>query len=208
MLKKSSSTRDEILKLLKVHHKMTVSKLAKHLQITEMAVRRHLQTLERDHYIQASVVRQAMGRPYNVYQLSTEGQDLFPNNYQGFVLDFIKDIEEIAGPSMVEQLLEKRHDRLKGRYEERMDGKSFDERINELAAIQNENGYMVNLKQEDDGAYRLIEYNCPISSVAQKYDKACQCELELFRKVLKTQNIERKSCIGLEGTTCDYIIKE
>ena len=63
---RSSSTRNEILNMLK-HGSLTVSEMAGKLQITEMAVRRHLSTLERDNFIASKMLRQAMGRPTNVY---------------------------------------------------------------------------------------------------------------------------------------------
>ena len=44
--------------------------LANELEITEMAVRRHIQTLERDKLIRSDVKKQTMGRPSKVYQAS------------------------------------------------------------------------------------------------------------------------------------------
>ena len=57
------STKDEILIMLKTAGSLTVSDISKELGITEMAVRRHLNTLERDEMIKSTLVRQAMGRP-------------------------------------------------------------------------------------------------------------------------------------------------
>lgn len=208
MVLNSSSTRDEILKMLKLQKRMTVTEMANHLQITEMAVRRHLNTLEKDQYVDTILVRQAMGRPITVYQLSELGEELFPRNYKNIMIDFMDDIEEISGKAVVDELFKRRKERLKEAYQQRMESKSFELRIEELVRIQNENGYMVSLEKKDDGSYYLKEHNCPIAHVAGKFETACHCELELFQEILETDNIERHACLGHGDDCCQYHIKK
>ncbi len=86
--KKTSSTKEQILKMLKVQKRLTVGEMAEQLQITEMAVRRHLSALEREELVESTLVRQPMGRPTNVYQLSVKGHQRFPRHYQQTMLDF------------------------------------------------------------------------------------------------------------------------
>ena len=66
------STKEKILELLKKETSSTVSGLAKALGITEMAVRKHLTILERDSLLSINELRQPMGRPLQVYSLSTK----------------------------------------------------------------------------------------------------------------------------------------
>lgn len=207
MQSNSLSTRDEILHMLKIQKKLTVTEMAKQLGITEMAVRRHLNTLERDQYVETNLVRQAMGRPINVYQLTTKGEELFPRNYKKMALDFINDIKEIAGVELVDQLFETRQERLKQQYLKRLENKCFDEKVLELAKLQNENGYMVDLEKQEDGSYILKEYNCPISELAKDYHKACKCELDLFRSVLGTKKVISHGCMAHGDDYCNYEIR-
>ena len=44
---------------------LSVGDMAKQLGITEMAVRRHLNNMERDGLVETTLVRQPMGRPSN-----------------------------------------------------------------------------------------------------------------------------------------------
>lgn len=204
----STTTRDEILKMLKVQKRMTVTEMANQLKITEMAVRRHLNTLEKDRYVETILVRQAMGRPLNIYQLSEAGNELFPRNYKNVMLDFMADIEDISGKEVVDQLFERRKERMKDKYLQRMENKTFEQKIEELVKIQNENGYMVSIEQEKDGSFQLKEFNCPIAQVADKFDSACHRELDLFREVLGTVNVERHTCLGSGDDCCNYHIKK
>jgi predicted ArsR family transcriptional regulator len=207
-LEKSSSTRDEILYILKTKISLPVSEIAKKMGITEMAVRRHLNTLERDQYVQTQLVRQAMGRPTHEYSLTEKGHELFPKNYADITMDFLKGIEELEGHKMIDTLFERREARLEETYRDQMKGLSFEERVKALAAIQNDKGYMVRWERINDGEFKLKEYNCPISQVAKIYNKACNCELSLFQKLLGTKQIERTECLAKGGDHCVYMIKE
>ncbi|MFD2991627.1 helix-turn-helix transcriptional regulator [Fictibacillus nanhaiensis] len=209
-MKNHTSTRDEIIYLLKRNKRMTVTEMAKSLGITEMAVRRHLNTLERDHVIETTLVRQAMGRPIHFYHLTASGDEQFPRNYSGLTVDFLKDIEEVSGTGTIDELFKRRENRLQDRYKDRMNTfTEFEQKVNELANIQNEAGYMVDWERgEDPNTFVFTEYNCPIAKVANEYQQACSCELSLFKRMLQTEAVERKTCMAKGGDYCCYVIKE
>lgn len=201
------STRDQILHMLKLKGSLSVSDMALELGITEMAVRRHLNTLERDKLIRSSLVRQAMGRPTNVYSLSQEADEMFPRNYHDLTLDFLEDIEEIDGTDKVDLLFQRREDRLEEKYRKQIQGE-LEDRVSKLAELQNAKGYMVEWeKDEKTGTYYIKEFNCPISQVARQYNQACNCELSLFRRVLDA-DVEQTSCMAKGGDNCIYKIDQ
>lgn len=203
----STSTRDQILHMLKTKGSLSVSDMALELGITEMAVRRHLNTLERDNLIQSTLVRQAMGRPTNIYSLSANADELFPRNYSHFTLDFLRDLREIDGTEKVEMLFRRREDRLEEAYRKQIAGE-LEERVSKLAKLQNEKGYMVEWeKDEATGNYYIKEANCPIAQVAREFKQACNCELSLFRKVLDAE-VEQTSCMAYGGEKCVFEVKK
>jgi predicted ArsR family transcriptional regulator len=171
-----------------------------------MAVRRHLNTLERDGLLETKLVRQAMGRPTHLYLLTKQADDLFPKNYHHLTLDLLEELLEDEGEEKVDSLFKKREDKLVARYQSRMQAKSLGERVSELAKIQNENGYMAKWKQHGDGEFELSEHNCPITQVANRYQQACHCELSLFQRLLGA-NVERTECLAKGGTKCKYVIE-
>ena len=59
MLEAGGSTGQTVLTLLKTQGQLNAAELAEQLHLTEMAVRRHLSTLERDGLIRPMVIRQA-----------------------------------------------------------------------------------------------------------------------------------------------------
>ena len=108
MAKTKKTTKDKILDLLKKEVQLTVAELTQHVNITDMAVRKHLSVMEKDGLIVSTEAKQPMGRPMQRYSLSQKGEQLFPKNYEGLSVDFLKDIRELYGETSVEQLFLKR----------------------------------------------------------------------------------------------------
>jgi predicted ArsR family transcriptional regulator len=202
------STRSRLLQMLKTQGNCSISEMAKAMGITEMAVRRHIQTLEREGLIRASLVRQAMGRPSYRYALTEEADDLFPKNYPQLTLDLLSELEELPdGTQVIDRLFEGRRDKLENRFLDRMMNRTLEERVAQLSAIQNAGGYMTKWEPgEEAGAFKLYEYNCPVAQVANRYRQACHCERQLFERLLDA-NVERTECLADGGTRCTYAIR-
>ncbi|WP_048601260.1 helix-turn-helix transcriptional regulator [Rubeoparvulum massiliense] len=206
---KTGSTRDQIVLLLKREGSMSVGDLAKSLDITEMAVRRHLHTLERDMLIHSTLVRQAMGRPSHVYSLTEEAEAHFPNNYAELVVEILQDMEAVAGKEKVDRFFERREQRLHNEMQKVISTDlSLPQRVERLVQFQNERGYMAEWDQDADGRYIVRELHCPIADVARQFEKACHCELQLFTNVLQAR-VERTQCMALgTGEHCVYTVEE
>jgi len=201
-----SSTRDKILLQLRTKGRLTAVQLASELELTGMAIRRHMYALEREGCVNIVTMRQAMGRPLHMYELTKQADELFPKNYETLALDLLHELEEDPHTAaLIDRMFEGRKQKLLQRYAPRMEGKSLPDRLAQLTAIQNAGGYMAQLEQEDDGAYMLYEYNCPIAGVAGKYEQACSCELALFEHLLEAP-VERTECLAKGGGRCSYRI--
>ncbi|WP_422659568.1 helix-turn-helix transcriptional regulator [Paenibacillus sp. EC2-1] len=201
------STRDTILHMLKTKGPLSTKSIASALLVTEMAVRRHLGSLEKEGVIETELIRQPMGRPLALYRLSPHAESLFPNKYSTLTLDLLDELAEEAGDGMVARLFERRRDKLLQRYESGVAGKPLADRVQTLTDIQNDNGYMAECEQTEQGKYVIKEHNCPISQIANRYNKACSCELELFSSLLQAK-VERTECLASGGCRCVYVITE
>ncbi|WP_186578233.1 helix-turn-helix transcriptional regulator [Aquibacillus kalidii] len=201
------TTKDRILEILKKRVRVKVSELTEHLEITDMAVRKHLSIMEKDGLIQAKEIKLPMGRPTQMYSLSEKGERLFPKNYEGLSVEFMKEIRDLHGDESIVQLFQNRERRLSKEYSIRMEKRSSTEKIKEMAAIQNEKGYMADLIQIDKSTFELIEYNCPIMAVAKEFKVACHCETSMFKTVLNTDHVKRTSCKTEGNDHCKFLIK-
>ncbi len=197
------STRRTIMMLLKTGGPASVSDLARKLELTEMAVRRHIQSLEQEGLLLAETVRIPTGRPYLRFRLSEQAADHFPHNYHQLTLDLL---EELDGAS-VARIFEGRKQKLFDRYHSLMEQQSLGERVAALTEIQYNSGYMATYEQSEDGEYTMYEYNCPINRVADQHQIACQCEQELFEQLLDAK-VTRTECMAKGGQRCIYKIQK
>ncbi|GBG07343.1 ArsR family transcriptional regulator [Paenibacillus sp. MY03] len=202
------STREYILQLLKTRGALSTKDLTEELGITVMAVRRHIQSLERDNLIASKTIRQSMGRPTAVYTLTGQAEGFFPRKYHTLTLELLNELEDHFGEKAVDQLFDGRKDKMLKKYDQSMQGKDISDRVSKLAEIQNENGYMVEWEKVNDDEYLLKEHNCPIEQVASKYQHACQCELQLFKSLLGDADVSRTECLAKGGQRCTYSIKK
>jgi len=205
MERQSSSTRRQILELLKKRGGMTAKDLGKALGITSMAVRRHLAALERDDLITATTVRRPMGRPTYVYSLTALADDLFPKGYPQLIIGLLEDIRTLDGDEKVDQLFQRREDRLVAAYAPRMEGKNLQERVEEIARIFDENGSLSEYQQED-GSYRLTWHNCAIYKISQRFPHACNHEQNMLRRLLDAE-VTRVQHQAKGDLCCSYIVR-
>lgn len=210
---REKSTRQSIMELLKKHKELSVSGLKEFLDITEMAVRKHLVKLQAEKFITSRTVRQPMGRPVIFYSLTVEGHDTFPNNYDKIVIEILQDVQENIGNEAIDMLFKNREERLRKKYRRRIFKEdSLTERVEQLVEVQHENGYMAEFSEpdttEEEASITFEQFNCPIAAIADCYDKPCQYELELFKEVLGTDQIARMECIAKGGKSCKYVIKD
>ncbi|KAA0955940.1 transcriptional regulator [Sporosarcina sp. ANT_H38] len=201
------TTKEKLLNLLKKETKMTVNQMAQALTITEMAVRKHLNILDRDSFIHISEVKQPLGRPIQVFSLTPQADVLFPKSYDNLTVDFLNDLQEIQGDEIIDRLFEKRSKRLADNYSPYMKNiVSNDEMVETLKNIQIEKGYMADVIKIDHNIFELIEHNCPIFEVSKKFKQACNCETNMFKEVLKTNSIRRTSCKADGENHCHFLI--
>ncbi|MFC4402153.1 helix-turn-helix transcriptional regulator [Gracilibacillus xinjiangensis] len=201
------TTKDRILEKLKKDISLSVNELTSYLEITHMAVRKHLNTLEKDGLISGQYVKQPVGRPVQKYSLTAKGNRLFPNNYESLSVEFLKDIQDLHGEDSIFHLFKTREERQTKNHTERIRKSTPQDKVEEMVKIQNEKGYMAELNQIDDTHYEIIEYNCPIFSVANEFHIACQCETNMFKKVLGTDEVERIQCKTEGNNHCRFIVK-
>lgn len=200
------STRRKIMNMLKTKPGQGVAPIAESLGLTEMAVRRHLITLQNDGLVRTELVRQGMGRPLRIYFLTKSAEHEFPNNYHRLALELLNELEA-DNRDHVTKLFQRRKNRLHDQYSIRMEGKSLAERVIELTSIQNTGGYMAEWKRLENGDYVIDEFNCPISQVAGVYEEACECELQLFQSLLQAP-VKRTECLAKQGRKCSYVIQQ
>jgi predicted ArsR family transcriptional regulator len=202
------NTSQQILALLKRSGPgLTADDLAQRLGISAVAVRKHLATLEREDLVMAELQRRPMGRPTYRYRPTASAQNLFPNDYANLATTVLQLIRRLDGEEKVDKIFQQRADLLATELAARVRGTTLQERVQQVAQILEEQGYMPEIIKLKDGRerYLLTEHHCPIFQVAKVFQQACTCELDVLLKLLQA-NVERCEHRMMGHPQCSYFI--
>ena len=174
------STRGQIVTLLRRSNR-TVEDLARALDLTDNGVRAHLAVLERDGIVrQRGSVRRSSGggKPAYVYELTQEGEDLFPKAYEPTLRQLLDILSDQLGPEESEALLRSVGRRLAEEHSTRADGA----RLEAAVEVLNELGGLAEL-EERDGAVVIRGYSCPLAGVTPGHPEVCRMAESLVAEV-------------------------
>lgn len=205
-----SSPADKILFFLKTKGPQTAKQMAAQLEVTTMAVRQHLYTLEKESFISHFDKPAKVGRPTRHWEITEKAASKFPDNHSELVVDLIQSMRCVFGNEGVDQLVEKRTNQSIESYRNVMEqkGGSLEDKVAALAEIRSNEGYMAEYKKEN-GKFILWENHCPICRAAQLCQGFCRQELRLFQEVLgKEIQVERTEHIQSGDRRCVYEIKK
>jgi DeoR family transcriptional regulator, suf operon transcriptional repressor len=200
-----STTRRELVSLLKKQGAVEADRLAAAMGLSTSAVRQQLTALQRDGLVTFDEVKHGVGRPRHRYRLTAAGDSLFPRAYSELtneLLDYVGD----SDPDLVESIFARRRQRRIDNALARLAGRSFEDKLAELARILDDDGYLAETVPVGDGTFRIIEHNCAILGIALRYGQACGSELEFIRAVLPEATVERTSHMVTGAFNCSYLV--
>lgn len=202
-----SSTKRQILIILKREGEIDLPTLSDELGITKMGVLNHINQLEEMEIIERFKKNIGVGRPRTAFRLAPNSKDIFPKAYSSITCSVLNFVEENMGRTAVYDALKRRQDEVFQEYNEKLEHLEFEEKIEELAKIRDQDGYMVELNMvPNSSGYELMEYNCPILSIADEYYEACVVEEELFEDLLNA-NVETTHRTVNGDHVCRFFVK-
>ena len=199
-------TRRALLVALRKRGEARAEELAGELAITVGAVRQHLHGLAAADLVTHREERAGPGRPRHLYRLAPAAEALFPRAYGELtveLLDYVADED----PSLVARAFERRRRARVERVRERLEGLDFDARVAEVARVLDEDGYLAEVEPLEGGGWRILEHNCAILAVAQRYGHACGAELAFLREALPDADVMRVSHILTGAHACAYDVR-
>jgi DeoR family transcriptional regulator, suf operon transcriptional repressor len=198
-------TKRALLNHLKKRGDLSADELASSLEMTVSGVRQQLSGLQRDGLVAFDEVRSGPGRPRYVYRLTSAADGLYPRAYAEITNELLEYVED-ADPELLEAIFAKRRERRIERAQTRMADKAFPQQVQELSKILDEDGYLADYTELDDGTWLVTEHNCAIFGVAMRYGQACSSEIEFIRAVLSNAQVERVSHMVAGEHHCSYRI--
>jgi predicted ArsR family transcriptional regulator len=205
--KGEGKTRRAIVKLLKTEGPLGSAQLAERLGLTAMAVRLHLYALQGEGLVTAEDRPVPVGRPAKSWRLTREADRHFPEAYAELSVALLDAMQETFGAEGLERVLVSRCARQREEYMQRIrPADSLEQKLKELAQVRTEEGYMAEVRPEEEGeGFLLVENHCPICAAANACQGFCSTELDLFRTVLGPGvEVERVEHIVSGDQRCAY----
>jgi predicted ArsR family transcriptional regulator len=204
---KSPGGRPVVLALLKREGPVDVETLAGRLGVTAMAVRQHLAGLEDEGLATSELRSGGRGRPAKLWSATAAADRHFPDSHSALATDLIGQMKKAFGDEGLDRLLRLRTTEQEKSYRARMGEKpSLKARLQALARIRAEEGYMAEVRRDPDSdGWLFVENHCPVCAAARLCTGLCREELALFQRVLgRDVRVERISHIVAGAGRCAY----
>jgi predicted ArsR family transcriptional regulator len=197
--------RAAILIELKRSPGLSVMDLAERLGASLNTIRHHIRELETDSLVEHVRCRKGVGAPVFQYRLAPDGEALFPRRYEETLMQLLRGLVEREGRDAAVGMLASHFDAIESRLADEMRGMSQEERLEHVTSTLASEGFMPEWRPADDGG-ALVEHNCAILAVAERFPEVCEAEERFLSRALGAV-IERRSHI-LDGCgACGYNVR-
>jgi len=195
-----ASTRGRILTLLR-RSSRTVDELAQALDLTHTAVRAHLAALERDGLIQQRGERRGSGKPSSVYDLTPEGEYLFPKSYGQLLYQLLDVLSERKPAGEVETLLREVGRRMAAQW--KIPPGDLRVRLEAAVEVLNELGGLME-RETGEETLCIRGYRCPFATVVLEHPEVCHLAETLLTELVGVPVQEQ--CERTGPVPCRFVV--
>ncbi|MGA8302181.1 MAG: MarR family transcriptional regulator [Thermoplasmata archaeon] len=201
-----SSSKRELLLLLKQRPNLSLAEIAALRHVSKVAALRHLSALEDQGLVERAYERSTIGRPSVHFRLSQQSVGLFPQAYTRMSISALEYIERHLGRDAVVGMLQERSHELADENRARLAAPELRQRVEELARLRSEGGYMAEVGGKKGSAVELREHNCPILAIAGQFPEACEVERRMFESMLKAR-VSTSHRVVAGDPVCRFLIR-
>jgi len=228
------AVRRQILEILKESGSATVAELADGLEMVPISVRHHLDILQGDNLILVDRVRRrgSVGRPQQVYTLTRQAEEHFPENFAILAAGLVRQLKEHLPPQQVEASFCSLAKEMAGELPAADLAKlPLVQRMDRVAAFLSQKGYLARWEETDaaafdpnlvdfnllgnsfsnadqtGGMYLLHTCNCPYAKVSAEHGELCLMDQVLVSELVG-QSCRRIESLANGGTSCTYLVLE
>ena len=183
----------------------TVNDLAEHLGLTDNAVRSHLLSLERDGLVKQSGLRKGSRKPHFAYQLTSDGEHLFPKAYDALLNQFMTVFKDRLAPKVFKDALHAVGRSLAAEQHRVSRKLSLERRAQSALQTLEAIGGSPRL-EKSDGELRITSQSCPLASVVAEHPETCQMVETLISELVGVKTTEQ--CDRTETPRCCFVLTE
>lgn len=202
-----SPVRQEIVLILKKRGPRDMEALAQELFLSVGAVRQNLAALAAQGVVRYTVERSGPGRPRHIFQLSPNGQCIFPDFY-GEVADALLTALEDVAPESTPQVYSRIADLMFEGLSSRLEGKQGEARIRELVKALDEAGYLPEVRRPDPASAEVTIFHCPLYLLVLRHPETCDAELRCLKLAVGSADVSRPVHRVAGDGVCAFVFRQ
>ena len=208
-------TRDRVARTILENGPSTAADLARRLDLTPAAVRRHLDHLTVEGVVESRDQKvygtRGRGRPAKVFALTEAGRDSFDQQYDDLAVQAMRFLAETQGEEAVVAFARRRVEFVERDYASVMAVDPDLTPAEALARVFTQNGYAASVRElapaTGVSVPQLCQQHCPVSHVAHEFPQLCEAETEAIAAVLGT-HVQRLATIAHGDGVCTTCIPQ
>lgn len=161
----------------------SVNELAEALDLTDNAIRSHLNTLERDGLVAPAGKRPAVRKPETLYALTPDADQLFPQAYHLLLNRLLDALARRMTPEEVERMLREVGRDLGTAQMPSPADATLRERVERATEVLKGIGGLADI--EEDGGIIIQGYSCPLSAAVEHHPDVCKIAESLLAEVIQ-----------------------
>lgn len=194
------------LELLKRGGEQSVGELAGKLDLAPETVRGHMNALAGHGLVRRAGSRKGgPGRPEILYGLTDEAEAIFPHEEGRLLRELTAFLAEEGREDVLDAFFEARVARQRERVRARLEGLRGRERLDEVAAILSEEGFMAEIVESADAPPRLRLCHCPLKEMVSVSRLPCRAEVDWIREMVG-EELARRTWMPDGDRTCTYAV--
>ena len=208
-------TRERVARTILENGPSTAADLARRLDLTPAAVRRHLDHLTFEGVVESRDQKvygtRGRGRPAKVFALTEAGRDSFEQQYDDLAVLALRFLSETQGEEAVVEFARRRVAFVERDYAAVMAIDPDLTPAEALARVFTQQGYAASVRDlplaSGQSVPQLCQQHCPVSHVAHEFPQLCEAETEAIASVLGT-HVQRLATIAHGDGVCTTCIPQ
>ena len=197
--------RGDIIRQIKKAQPITAKELGEIFGVSANAVRRHLKELEAEGLVVYGREQRGTGAPTYAFRLSSDGEALFPRQYEQALTRLIGHVVDHEGRAAAIAVVDEQYADLRRRLGGVSDNLTPSDRLKNVTNVMGEAGFMTE-SSEEDGEVMLSVHNCVLRAVVNCLPEVCDTELRFLEDALGAR-VERQTHILSGCNACEYTIE-
>ena len=208
------TTRDQVLRIVRQRREATIAQIAATLEMSQAAIRRHLDGLRADGLVDVRFERHNVGRPALVFFATERGEEAVGHGYLQIVSRLFRRLDKMdanaldgmSGHDVIEFGLAGVAEEVAADHRDDVRGFTLAERVDEASRALKGEGILDGWEQEGK-TFRLVNGDCPYLRLAEMSDAPCRSDRQSIELLVRAP-VEQLQRIAAGGSICEYIVRE